>query len=207
MTKPEILQRAYGVQGREAVRDLYRDWAEGYDDDVVSGLGYVAPRHAARAFTAALPDGAGHVLDVGCGTGLVGQELRALGFTDRLDGVDISPQMLDSAAGKALYDDLMEGDLTCRLDIADDSYDGVICVGTFTHGHVGPDGLRELLRITRAGGPVTLTVNEGVYDAENYPAALDSLAHDGLARLADSSRADYLPGADIRCRLITLTTV
>lgn len=204
MTKPEILQRAYAVEGREAVRDLYRDWAEGYDADVVNGLGYVAPRHAANAFAAALPDRAGRVLDVGCGTGLVGQELRALGFAEQLDGLDISPQMLDSAAGKGLYDTLMEGDLTARLDIADDTYDGVVCVGTFTHGHVGPSGLRELLRITRPGGPVTFTVNDGVYDAEDYPAALGALARDGVARLADSDRADYLPGADIRCRLITL---
>lgn len=202
--KPDILQRAYTVEGREAVRDLYRDWAEGYDADVVDGLGYVAPRHAARAFVAALPDPAARVLDVGCGTGLVGEELRALGCT-RIDGLDISPDMLQAAAGKGLYESLMEGDLTRRLDIPDTSYDGVVCVGTFTHGHVGPEGLRELLRITRPGGPVTLTVNDGVYDAEDYPAALGALERDGLARLADASRADYLPGADIRCRLITLT--
>ncbi|MBB4267340.1 class I SAM-dependent DNA methyltransferase [Roseospira visakhapatnamensis] len=203
MTKDDRLRRAYAVQGPDEVRGLYREWADGYEADVVEGLGYVAPRHAARALADALPDTASRVLDVGCGTGLVGLELRALGYT-HVDGLDLCPEMLQAAAGKGLYDRLMEGDLTARLTMDDDAYDGSICVGTFTHGHVGPGGLGELIRVTRPGGPVTFTVNDGVYDAENYDGALAALEADGRVRVTDRARADYLPGEDIRCRLITL---
>ncbi|MQX37792.1 class I SAM-dependent DNA methyltransferase [Roseospira navarrensis] len=204
MARDERLQQAYAVETPDEVRALYRDWAEGYDQDVVDQLGYIAPRHAARAFADAFPDTTGRVLDVGCGTGLVGQELRALGYR-HVDGLDISPEMLTVAAKKGVYDRVMEGDLTARLDLPDDRYDGIVCVGTFTHGHVGPDGLRELIRVTRAGGPITFTVNDGVYDAQDYDTALAALEEGGHARVTARARTDYLPGENIGCRLITLT--
>jgi len=204
MARDERLQKAYAVQTPEDVKTLYRDWAEGYESDVVGELGYVAPRYAAQAFAAAFPDTGGRVLDVGCGTGLVGQELRALGYQN-VDGLDLSPEMLAVAAGKGVYGQVMEGDLTGRLAIPEDAYDGIVCVGTFTHGHVGPDGLGELIRVVRSGGPIIFTVNDGVYDSHHYEAALTALEAEGLARVAARARTDYLPGENIRCRLMTLT--
>lgn len=204
MARDERLKQAYAVKTPDDVKTLYRDWADGYEQDVVGDLGYVAPHHAARAFADALPETDRRVLDVGCGTGLVGQELRDLGYR-HVDGLDISPDMLKVAAEKGVYDRVMEGDLTDRLPLSDDSYDGIVCVGTFTHGHVGPRGLGELIRVIRPGGPITFTVNDGVYDAQNYDAALSALEADGLAQVTARARADYLPGEKIGCRLITLT--
>jgi predicted TPR repeat methyltransferase len=204
MARDERLKQAYAVQTPDEVKTLYRDWADGYERDVVDQLGYVAPRHAARAFAAAFPHPDGQVLDVGCGTGLVGRELRDLGYRN-VDGLDISPDMLRVASEKAIYDRVMEGDLTERLPLGDDSYDAIVCVGTFTHGHVGPDGLGELIRVIRPGGPITFTVNDGVYDDHGYDDALATLETDGIARVAARARADYLPGENIGCRLITLT--
>ena len=47
-----------------------------------------------------------------------------------------------------------------KIIVDDSSYDGVVSSGTFTHGHVGPSAMDELVRITKAGGLVTISVNE-----------------------------------------------
>jgi predicted TPR repeat methyltransferase len=51
----------------------------------------------------------GKILDLGCGTGLLGQELKTP--QNQLIGVDISPQMLDLARQKSVYDELVEDDI------------------------------------------------------------------------------------------------
>jgi len=195
--------RTYAAKDMDDIKDMYKGWASDYEKDVLDGMGYVAPREAAKAFSKILDNTNARVLDAGCGTGLVGKELRNLGYKS-MDGMDISPDMLKAAAGKNVYGQLMEGDLTAGLDIANDTYDGTICVGTFTHGHVGPDGLGELIRITRTGGPITFTVNDGVYDEEKYDEALETLEKEGRVKVESKKRADYLPDEDVGCRLITL---
>jgi len=42
------------------------------------------------------------VLDLGCGTGLVGQHLNERGFGN-ISGVDVSGNMLEEAAAKNVY--------------------------------------------------------------------------------------------------------
>ena len=42
------------------------------------------------------------ILDVGCGTGLVGSELNRIGYKN-LDGLDASPEMLKIAAEKNIF--------------------------------------------------------------------------------------------------------
>ncbi|MBB4285941.1 class I SAM-dependent DNA methyltransferase [Roseospira goensis] len=206
--KDPVLERAYAVGGPDAVRDLYRDWAADYDHDTVGRLGYVAPRIAVDVFADHLAGREAPIIDVGCGTGLAGVALRTRGFR-HVDGLDLSPDMLAEARTKThaegpVYDALIEGDLTARLPVDDDAYAGAVSVGTFTHGHVGPAGLGEVLRIVRPGGLVTVTVNDGVYDAEGYDAALAALAAAGRATVVDTRRADYLVKEGIGARVVTL---
>jgi predicted TPR repeat methyltransferase len=197
------LERAYALDGADAVRDLYRDWATDYDADTVDRLGYVAPGIAVDIFAGHMDARDARVIDVGCGTGLAGVALREAGFT-AIDGLDISPDMLAEARGKTVYQDLFEGDLTARLEVADNTYAGAVSVGTFTHGHVGPSGLAEVLRIVRPGGIVTVTVNEGVYDSEGYEPALLGLARKGVAELVEARRTDYLVNEGIGAMVVTL---
>ena len=101
--RPEdLLQRAYDVKSPEEARDLYRDWAGRYDQQLEQELQYVAPAAIAQMLSLAEPDHTVRVLDVGCGTGLVGVSLRKLGFV-HLDGLDFSSQMLDEARRKGVY--------------------------------------------------------------------------------------------------------
>lgn len=95
--------------------------------------------------------GAGPVLDLGAGTGLVAERLAARGIGP-VDGVDISPEMLARARAKGCYRALHEGDATSGLDLPAAGCAGLVSAGTFTLGHLGPEVLPGLLRHVRRGG-------------------------------------------------------
>jgi predicted TPR repeat methyltransferase len=75
--------------------------------------------------------GALDILDIGCGTGLVGAQVCALAA--RLDGVDISLAMLEKAKAKGVYDGLFEADLAPFMAQREDSYDAVLGAATLIH--------------------------------------------------------------------------
>jgi predicted TPR repeat methyltransferase len=151
------------------VRALYRDWATTYDADFIERMGYVMPRIVADVFKR--EGGAGPVLDVGCGSGAVGIELTGM----RIDGLDLSPEMLSVAVEKGVYTRLVEGDLLSRLPLEDAGYRGVVSAGTFTHGHVGPEALDELIRVAAAGAVFCLAVNAEHYATQGFEAKLVAL--------------------------------
>jgi len=173
----ELLERAYGLAGDEDTRRLYRDWAETYDKTMLDGLGYLSPRLVSELLASGVSDCTIRVLDVGAGTGLAGQELSALGFSN-IDAIDYSSEMLTVAAQRNVYKGLIEGDLTKPLDIPDQTYDAAVCTGTFTHGHVGPSCLEELFRIIRRGGLFAFSINTGVWIDAGFERELNRLEKD-----------------------------
>ncbi|MEO0390051.1 MAG: class I SAM-dependent methyltransferase, partial [Pseudomonadota bacterium] len=155
---------AYALQTPEDSRALYARWAKTYDSDFAVQHDYVLPAAVAEAFAAA---GRGPVLDIGAGTGLCGAALSALGVGP-VDGTDISEDMLGQAAGKLVYRTLFAGNVLKRLDVPDGAYQGVVSSGTFTHGHVGPAGLTEVLRVLSPGGMAVLSVHAEHYAAQGF---------------------------------------
>lgn len=173
MPKPD-LDSAYALGGKEETREFYREWAETYDRSFAEDRGYRSPAEVARLFRAAA-QGNEPVLDVGAGTGLIGEELQDV----EIDALDLSPEMLAVAGRKGVYRSLITADLTGPLDIPDATYGGVVSSGTFTHGHVGPVCLPELMRITRPGALFVCTVIPAVYDSAGFGSALAQLVADG----------------------------
>ncbi|NNE80698.1 MAG: class I SAM-dependent methyltransferase [Silicimonas sp.] len=164
------LESAYALETPEDNLRLYEAWATTYDADFVEGAGYRLPKLVADAFLAL--ESSGPVLDVGCGTGAV---------TDHLpkhivvDGLDLSRDMLDVAGKKGRYRRLIEANLLETLPIETASYGGVICAGTFTHGHVGGTALPELVRILRRGALVVVTIRDQVWDSMGFGYAFENL--------------------------------
>lgn len=167
------LQQAYAVETPEDSIKLYKRWADSYDEEFVAATGYVAFQRAAEIFLQHADRPAGPVLDVGCGTGVVGLALRD-GGANEVDGIDISQEMLDEAGGKqtssgdAVYGRLIQADLTRSIDIDDDTYAGIVSAGTFTHGHLGPESLDELWRIAMPGAVCSIGVNAGHFDSRGF---------------------------------------
>ena len=191
MTDRPTLDAAYGLQGPDDNRRLYAGWAQSYDSDFAAAMGYLLPGAVAQAFVQA--GGAGPVLDLGAGTGLCGAALRALGIGP-VEATDFSDEMLAVAAGKGLYARLFAGDMTKGLPVADGAYAGVTCSGTFTHGHVGPEALDEVLRVLAPGVVAALSINAAHWQHKGFAAAFEGLAP-RLDGLVCTEGPIYAPGA------------
>jgi SAM-dependent methyltransferase len=171
---PYDLDEAYEINGPGDARRMYGNWASTYEHSFAAAWGYIAPREIAAILRAEAPATA-EILDIGAGTGLVAEHLRGL----TVDALDITPEMLEIARPKGLYRKLLLGDLTLALDIPDASYDAIVSCGTFTHGHVGPECLPELLRITRPGAVFVCGTIAPVLDGAGFGSALARLVAQG----------------------------
>jgi predicted TPR repeat methyltransferase len=169
-TDPD-LDAAYALETPDDNRALYKAWAQTYDAGFAQDMNYQLPRLVALIL-AEVAQGEEPVLDVGAGTGLVAQNMVMRGVVDALD---ISPDMLAVAASKGLYRRVILGDLTGRLDLPDGHYGAIVSSGTFTHGHVGPDALDELLRVAKAGAWFVLSVNAEHFEARGFAAKFEAL--------------------------------
>src|SRR6185437_13143482 len=92
---------------------------------------YFAPQRVADGLRRHAPHARLDILDIGCGTGLVGTAVRDL--VGRLDGVDLSPAMLEKARAKAVYDGLFQADLAPFMVNHPGSYDAVLGAATLIH--------------------------------------------------------------------------
>lgn len=192
----ELLAAAYAVDGPEASRALYARWATTYETDFIAESGYryherVAAVFAQHCLAAVASDEA--VADVGCGTGIVGEALVRHRQVI-VDGLDISPEMLQQAArkvhdGAPVYRRLTEVDLTAPLGIDANSYAGLISAGTFTHGHLGPEVLDALLAIVRPGGRCAIGVNAAHFISHGFAATFE--------QLIEAGRIDHLQLVDV----------
>lgn len=156
---------AYGLKTPGDSRKLYAGWAQTYDQDFAARMDFLMPRHVARIFHEM--NARGPVLDAGAGTGLVGEALAALGGYD-MDALDITPEMLEVARSKGVYRDTIEADLLAPLPMRDGAYQSVVSSGTFTHGHVGPEALDELLRVAASGALFVLTIKIEHYQERGF---------------------------------------
>ena len=157
------LDAAYAATRSEEVAAIYDSWSETYDADM-SAAGYRHPTICLALLARHLPRGAEPLLDAGAGTGLIGEWLAITGYP-RVEALDISQGMLDKAGAKGVYTALHRLAMGDALPFADGAYAGIVSAGVFTSGHVGVEGLDELIRICRPGGVIVLTVKNTLWQA------------------------------------------
>lgn len=191
MTDDYDLDRAYEIHGPAEARKLYGAWAATYDDSFTGDWGYIAPREIARILVRE-QKGDVPILDIGAGTGALAEHLEGL----EADAFDITPEMLDVAQAKGRYRACIEGDLTGPLALEDDAYGAVISCGTFTHGHVGPECLPELLRVTRPGALFVCGTIAPVLDGAGFGSALAMLVAEGRIAPVEFRAIPIYQGAD-----------
>lgn len=123
---PEKANEAY-------VAALFDAFADSFDEKLVDWLDYRAPQHVAAAIRAALGETAGVTrgIDLGCGTGLLAPELR--GLVKRLDGIDLSPKMVDKARARQLYDELTVGEIVAELQKRQRAYELVAAADVLSY--------------------------------------------------------------------------
>lgn len=176
-----LLKRAHGLSSEEETKLLYQDWAQTYEETMIEGLGYLSPQKAAKLLSLNVIDSDAYILDVGTGTGLVGMELSRLAYTN-IDGIDYSAPMLEIAREKGVYKDLIEADLNKRLAIDSEKYDALICIGTFTHGHVGANCLDELFRTMKVGGRFITIIRTDYWESAGFAAKISEYTQAGFVK-------------------------
>jgi len=123
-----------------ALRAMFDEAASRYDA-MMEELCYRSHLHLRTLAERVLPRrGAGwRILDLGCGTGLAGDAFKDMAASGRLDGIDIAPRMIDAARERAIYDDLILGDLETVLSAPGRSYDLIVSADTMVYlGDVAP---------------------------------------------------------------------
>ena len=170
--------------------EVYRDWAKKYDYDNDHVLGTVSQPKSVNLLSTRLKDKTAKIIDVGCGTGLVGEKLKAKDFI-YFDGLDISKDMLSIAKSRG-YRNLFLGSLNKQLPVLDDAYDAAMCIGVFTHGHVSSDGFNELCRIVKPGGYVCFTINEGVFEEYGFKEMIAEFQLNKVWEVISLYKDDYM---------------
>ena len=179
---------------------IYKNWAKKYEDDVINMAGYVGHLITSELLLSYLRNTQAKILDAGCGTGLVGEILNKNSFQN-LIGVDFSQEMLNIAKQKNVYQSLELVELTKNLDYEDSLFDAIVCAGTFTCGHVGPEALLEMVRITKKGGYICFTVRKQEWEVSPYKEIIDNLENSNLWHQVVHKTTEYNVKEGITCQL------
>ncbi len=182
------------------VMNYYDEWSENdkYNKDMLD-WNYTGPKESVNAYKMYEVNKDALIFDAGCGTGLVGQELKKIGFKN-FHGTDLSQKLLNTVPSD-LYLKLFKSDLNQPIDLKDNSYDAVFCVGTFTYGHVKPNALNEFIRITKKGGLVCFTINEGIYQEYKFDKKINELKKLNLWTKLEFFKSDYIASKDVNAWL------
>ena len=195
------LDEAYSVKTPDDNRRLYAKWAATYESSFVDAKQYRYPKAIAEVFNDVLPP-VNRVLDIGTGTGLTGMYVTRLRPAVVIDGMDISPEMLAQAQlktredGSVVYRALYERDLTVAVPNENAPYEALFSSGTFTHGHLGPECLRNLLPLLAHDGWLVVGVNNEHFESKGFAGELESLVALGAIQTPEILRIDvYEPGS------------
>ena len=190
----------YKLKTTEEIMKYYDEWGTNnkYDKDMVE-WDYTGPKETVEAFKKYANNKEIKIYDAGCGTGLVGVELKNSGYTN-FDGVDLSQKLLDLVP-KGLYKNLSKADLNKPLNIKDNEYDAVLCVGTFTFGHVKPPALDEFIRITKNKGLLCFTINEGIYEKYGFDKKIKGLSDNKSWIMKEFFKSDYIASKNVNAWL------
>jgi len=190
----------YKLKTTDEVMRYYDDWGikNKYDKDMIDWK-YSGPKETVEVLRKYAKNKNIKIYDAGCGTGLVGVELKKFGYNN-YDGADLSQKLLDLVP-KGLYRKLSKVDLNQNIEIENDTYDAVMCVGTFTFGHVKAHALDEFIRITKNTGLICFTINEGIYEEYDFDKKIKELSDKKSWKMKEFFKSDYIASKDVNAWL------
>ena len=118
---------------------------------------------------------------MGCGTGLVGEELKKRGFT-KIVGIDASQGMLDVAGQKSAYTELKElflGKPDEFPQVYHNRFDAITASGILAEGHLGKEVFDEFLLALKNGGYAVFTTRTMYLEKFGYGKRMEELEQEG----------------------------
>ena len=200
MNKKDVSNKVpiYKLKTTEDIMQHYDKWGDKYDKDMVE-WNYTGPQETVNIFKKYALSKDIKIFDAGCGTGLVGIKLKKFGYTN-IDGADLSKKLLDLIP-KGFYNKLEQIDLNKPLNKKSNIYDAVLCVGTFTFGHVKPPALDELIRVVKNKGLICFTVNEGIYEEYGFDKKIKELSDKKAWDIKEFFKSHYIASKDVNAWL------
>ena len=146
--------------------NIYNKWAISYDN-YVDNKHYTGPNELIAILYKFIKTNSSfdetikkNILDFGCGTGLVGAQLRKKMIITSLHGIDISTKMLDICKQKTLYNNLYNIDLSKDTLQNNILYDYIISSGVFLEGHADISLISKLINYLKYGGCMIFTIRQ-----------------------------------------------
>ena len=190
----------YKLKTTDEVMKYYDEWGikNKYDQDMLD-WNYTGPKETVATFTKYAKDKNIKILDAGCGTGLVGIELKKHNYLN-IDGMDLSKKLLDLVP-QGYYQNLDQVDLNKPIKVKNNTYDAIMCVGTFTFGHVKPHALDEFVRISKNKSLICFTINEGIYEEYGFDKKIEELKKNKSWDIKEFFKSDYIASKDVNAWL------
>lgn len=186
---------------------FYDNWSGKYDDILQHSLLDINKYAAEMLAKHIVCKETGVVLDVACGTGFTGLAVNRVGI-QFIDGVDMSDGMLQEAKKKGVFQHLSKGMITelSRLNCNDETYDGVICVGAISLGHLNLYYvLKEFARVSKRNAILVYTCNAKLKVEEFLDTLKKFLSTNILELILMEKRYYYrVNGEEVQCYFCVL---
>ncbi len=184
------------------IKEIYANWADSYEDDVAE-WGYVTPTRLALALRRSGANIEKPILDFGCGTGLSGMALKAVGF-QVIDGTDISPEMLSKAESKPAYRQVWKGEAGSMGHIRRGDYATIAATGVVSLGAAPPETLDMLVNAIGPGGTLAFSFNDATLADRAYTDRLDIAVLAPDIELVFEEHGPHLPAKNMGSTIYVL---
>ena len=188
--------------GTNDSRELYASWASTYDNEVQKN-GYVTPERVAKALKDIVTNQSEVILDYGCGTGLSGFALQAVGFTN-IDGLDVSQEMVTLAEEKSIYKKLTVFDPSTKIPVHADQYKIITAIGVIGAGAAPLEVFDNLFSLLPPSGLFAFSFNDHTLSDPNYEEKVNQCLSSGQAIILHKSYGNHLPKANLKSNIYIL---
>lgn len=171
MSDKDVTNELWTQHTDAEIKEIYANWASNYESDVAE-WGYATPPRLAMALRKCGANIEKPILDFGCGTGLSGMALMAVGF-QVIDGTDISPEMLGIAETKPAYRQVWKGVPGSLGHIKRGDYPAIAATGVVSLGAAPPETLDMLIDAIGPGGLLAFSYNDATLADRAYTDRLD----------------------------------
>mgnify|MGYP006100209655 FL=1 len=169
------LKTVYSETSSLELNKHYKKWSNRYDQDMQE-WGYAYPVQLKKILKENLRIKKNiKILDAGCGTGYVAEALVELKFKN-IVGIDFSQAMLEIAKQKKIYSKLICQSLNEKIKLRSNQFELVICTGVLTSGHVGPDSIKELIRVVKPCGYFICSIAESIFKKNGFKKEIENLS-------------------------------
>ena len=181
MSGEKFFPKAYQLGPDDDVHAFYSQWAKTYDAELAE-MGYESPRRCAEALAKFTKLDA-PIMDIGCGTGLSGQALADVGFTN-ITGSEVNEEMLAYARSRSAYKSVAHVSIEDPLPFERGTYDIITAIGVISSGAAPASLLHDCLAKLSSGGLICFSFNDHALQDPPFPKAVaDALANETAKQL------------------------